>query len=156
MIEELQFRLLDTLIAGPDCPSVETDDVISAASFILYDQDKLVDASLDLLDHGDAVREVRHAESGRKYWRVSDRRTEHQEKTYICLEKYCSCSYFTAYVKSYINHDENQKIVICKHLLAVRLARALRKCSQIDLPLDKFLQSFVQQEDNNTQSSSDQ
>ncbi|RYH28374.1 hypothetical protein EON65_12440 [archaeon] len=159
MIEELQLRLLDTLVDQASNSTVEVDDILSVASFILHDQDKLVDSCLDLLDHGDAVREVRHAESDRKYWRVTDRRTDHQEQTYICLERYCSCNYFTAYVKSYSSTDsaqENKKFVMCKHLGAIRLAIALGRCSRIDLPLDKFLQSYVQQEDGGMQRGNEQ
>ena len=115
------------------------DAVLKAARFALWDQPKLVDSAVDLLDSIKAndttircyisVSSSNAVPGGgggggpsfvlrRKCWRVpgSDKGTE-----YTCLTHYCPCPTYTEMAKCV----QEGRTAVCKHLVAIRIATAL-------------------------------
>lgn len=142
MISALQEDLLATTVVefqsrpGP----VEKEVVLKAFHFILHDQAKLIEHSLEIIDQSDEsikpVQQYQHEQSGRKFWKVRGSR----ENEYLCLSRYCSCPSFVNLVKA----AELDKVILCKHLLAIQLAKALRMEQVYFMSLDTFVLKMCQ------------
>lgn len=101
-------------------PSKET--VLKQVTFILYDQQPLVENSLDLLDdETKRITRIKSASTSRVFWKVPSQSFRgSNQKDYICTEKFCPCKSYRDLAKLG-RHD-----VLCKHLIAIRIGTALQ------------------------------
>jgi predicted nucleic acid-binding Zn finger protein len=100
----------------------------------LSDQEKILDAALEIFDNNsvhddksltrslpvieytcDLAGETSEGERRRSFYKVIGSK----DREYLCLRQYCSCRSY-----SQMARNEGRK-VLCKHLLAVKIARAM-------------------------------
>lgn len=120
-----QLELLDALLYGH--PSSK-ENVLKKVSFILHDQLNLIESSLDLLDECSFITRVVCRSSGRMFWKVPSSQQRNRsvsgDKDYLCLEAFCPCRSFGEQARTL----PTTMPIMCKHLLAVRIATA---CSMV-------------------------
>jgi predicted nucleic acid-binding Zn finger protein len=156
MITDEQYALLDLLAeTNSSNKTVEADEILSDAYFIFYDQVKFLESALEILDqseeqHQSAVKTICHDMSTRKYWKV----TGFHDAEYLCFGRSCTCPFYMNTLRS-SNSNRMQPVglqVVCKHLIAVRLATSLHKIEVVKLPMDKFMLQMVQERGHGQQS----
>jgi predicted nucleic acid-binding Zn finger protein len=117
-----QMRLINALLF--ESPEAK-ESVLKKVNFILHDQLNLVESSLDLLDECGHITRIICGSSGRMFWRVpSSQQRFRGGKDYLCLEGHCPCRSFGEQARVL----PATTTVICKHLLAIRIATA---CSMV-------------------------
>lgn len=153
MLKRSQVNLIDGLFRASDNDQQQLqyhgdilkdpnfDNVLNFMRFALCDQTKLLDSAVDLLDNikgNDTVIQCYHSNPvsnstiKRKCWRIpgSDKGTE-----YTCLLNYCPCANFTEMTKC----ASEGRVVMCKHLVAIRIATAMNLVSNETLNDDQFV-----------------
>ncbi|KAJ1432692.1 hypothetical protein B484DRAFT_24742 [Ochromonadaceae sp. CCMP2298] len=133
MLSDSQSQLLDQASATySDRPGNE-NEVLKTLNFILHDNRKLLESSVDIVSNdggGSAVKEFQSSRSGRKCWKVQGS----QDREYICLTNYCSCP-------SFLNQSKQANArVLCKHLLAIKLANMLGVCAREAVSDEAFVE----------------
>lgn len=116
-----QIDLFDSVIES-GVTDIET--ILRCGNFIFYDDRKIFELSLEVLDENKLIRYVKTACGSRSFCLVKDS----NEKNYLCFQKYCSCRSFVDLVKKNNRFNFNNEIFsveICKHLLAIKIAKAL-------------------------------
>lgn len=145
MISSEQWELLNLLMDKGKHVTMEIEEVLTAANWILSQESKLLEGSLEILDSMEdkdspspcpTIEAIYHEESNRHYWKVQSRSQD--SGYYLCLQESCSCPFFMASLRQGVQPDNLQKIV-CKHLVAVRLATALRRVKISRVSLERFL-----------------
>ena len=143
MFSESQAGALEVLVVSADAAraagrAVDVDDALRQVHFVLEDQMKLVEASLELLDHERKTTvQMIEEESGERYfWRVQGSK----DQDYLCLARHCSCQSFQQLLKQ----STEAQPILCKHLLAIKLARILGMVDKVKLPLDQFADKMCQ------------
>lgn len=110
--------------------------------FLLHEQPKLLELSLEALDNSkeNFVKEYTNPtiRGERRMWRV---KASSQEISYLCFESFCSCPSFIKSLRG-ISEFSTEYQAICKHLIAVRLARALKKEVKEELNSVQFAQNL--------------
>lgn len=150
-LTEHQFQLLDILCMNvgsqqqqqkqPDQPENDEKVFFKSLVFIfLNDSRKLLEDSVEIAEgsSGDfpIVRMFRSKSSARSFSRVRGSRPGVE---YFCLDKFCSCPNFIQQAKA------TRGSVICKHLLAIKIGRALHKIEEKVLSDDKFVEYLCQE-----------
>lgn len=123
MSSEAQWEALEFWTENAASSRVETEIVLSTVWSILRDQPKLIEHALNILDKDPkscAVKRFTDAFS-RHFYTV---RGEEDDES-ICFENFCSCPSFAQ-----LSSGHEMKIM-CKHLLAIRIARALNSVEEI-------------------------
>lgn len=138
MISDEQWELLELLVAKGKLVAMDIDELLTAANYLFSEQGKLLDAALEIIDTQDdqrfrPVHEYVEETSSRRYWKVIGS----HDTQYLCLEGYCNCPFFMNAMRSH--SADVQGRIVCKHLIAVRLASALRRVEIHRLPLEKFM-----------------
>ncbi len=144
MISESQSILLNLLVdssrsaSSSEISSTEVDNRLKQIHFILHDQMKLLEASMELLDHErkKPVQEIIHDNSQRHFWKVLGSK----DNEYLCFEKFCTCQSYQQLLKS--SYDDQP--ILCKHLLSIRIAKILGLVEKVSLPLDQFMEKMCQ------------
>lgn len=146
MITNEQFDLLDVLAENE---YKDIDDVLRSFYFILEDHKDKLQAAVEVINESESgiivgrgtggrkravIHEYVHDESSRNFWKVLGSK----DNEYLCFKSYCTCPSFQQTVKSVIPDSSNR--LICKHLIALRLARALKLVERHKVPLDTFMQ----------------
>eukprot|EP01041_Mallomonas_annulata_P001369 gene1369-2642_t len=108
--------------------SIKETDIMNSLIFCLHDNVKLLENAVDVLDCG-FVREITCRPSKRSCWKVSGSKG----KEYTCLRDYCPCRSFFEQARLHSND------VMCKHLLAMRIAGPLGKLHIEEVSEDVFL-----------------
>lgn len=150
MLQGTALRLLDGLlsfeqgggqvsgIADVGAANPHCDKVLKIAQFALHDLPKLMESAVDLLDSIKANQTIIrcYASQGpggrRKCWRMpgSDKGTE-----YTCMLHYCPCPTYTELA----GRVTEGRTVMCKHLVAIRLATALGIVNESVLGDEQFV-----------------
>lgn len=151
MLQETALRLVDGLltfnqggaqvaggVAVEAAANPNLDKILTIASFALWDQKILMDSAVELLDSIKANQTtIRcYASQGpggrRKCWRMpgSDKGTE-----YTCMLHYCPCPMYT----DMAGRVAEGRTVMCKHLVAIRIATALGIVSESVLGDEQFV-----------------
>lgn len=116
----------------------DSDAVLRAFYFALHDQAKLLEHAMDTIDvdsgRTKAVREIKESGSGRKCWKVRGS----QGNEYLCLDQYCSCPSFMQLCRGH------EMRVVCKHMVAVRLAKALHLVEYKEVNREEFVRTILQ------------
>eukprot|EP01039_Chlorochromonas_danica_P011035 gene11035-12285_t len=142
MISSEQWELLNLLMDKGKHITMEIEEVLTAAHWILSQESKLLESSLEILDSMEdsstspTIEAIYHEETNRHYWKVQSRSQD--SGYYLCLQESCSCPFFMTSLRQGGLPDNQQKIV-CKHLVAIRLATALRRVKMQRVPLERFL-----------------
>lgn len=145
MFSESQASILEVIVTQANSKraaggnAVEVDDALKQVHFLLHDHMKLLEASLELLDHErrKSVQMIEDEHGERCFWRVQGSR----EQDYLCLSHHCSCPSFQQLLR---NSSDGQQHVMCKHLLAIKLAQILGLEERSKLPLDQFMERMCQ------------
>jgi predicted nucleic acid-binding Zn finger protein len=141
MLTEHQIQLIDILcrnVTGhtrQDGTTGEYDEklFLKSLAFILNGNRKLLEDSVDIVDDKSEfpmIRIYKSINSARSFSKVRGSRPGTE---YVCLDSFCSCPSFNQQAKSV------RGAVICKHLLAIKVARALNKIEEKVLSEDKFV-----------------
>ena len=113
--------------------SKNEDDIIRMIESF-YDDTKLMESALEILDKTNQIIEFRGSCKYRKIWKIIGSK----DKSYYCLYNFCPC-------QSYENNNKSSsKVVLCKHLLAIRIALALRKTLETVISDEEFILSSLQ------------
>ncbi len=80
------------------------------------------------------VHEFIHQDSSRKFWKVAGS----NNNEYFCLYNFCSCPHYMQMVKS--ASIDKSTCHVCKHMIAVRLASALKLIDKHSVSLEVFMQ----------------
>jgi predicted nucleic acid-binding Zn finger protein len=125
MLSEAQWEALEFWTEDAASSGVETEIVLSTVWSILRDQPKLIEHALSILDKDPKASVVKRFTdaSNRHFYTV---RGEEEEEENICFENFCSCPSFAQ-----LSSGHEMKIM-CKHLLATRIARALNSAEEIN------------------------
>eukprot|EP00904_Undaria_pinnatifida_P010706 jgi/Undpi1/6766/HiC_scaffold_21.g09245.m1 len=105
-------------------------EVLRVLDFLFCSDRALVESTIQVLDKSRVVN-VRARDSGRGVWLVQGSRGA----PYLCLGSYCSCRSFLELARRGGDHP-----VLCKHLLAVRLAPVLGVSRVEEVDDDKLAQ----------------
>lgn len=114
MLSHIQSQLLQTFCDSYDDKKGPYSEVIKGVNFILHDNRKLLESSVEILGedaHNSGVKQYISCSCGRKCWKVQGS----HDHEYICLSNYCSCP-------SFLLQNKTAEKNICKHLLAIKLA----------------------------------
>lgn len=143
MFSESQSSALELLVVCSNAARVagrvvDVDDALRQVHFLLQDHTKLIEASLELLDHErkSSVQMIEDDAGDRHFWRVQGSK----EQDYLCLTRHCSCQSFQQLLK--VSSDSQP--ILCKHLLAIKLAVILDMVDRVKLPLDQFVERMCQ------------
>jgi predicted nucleic acid-binding Zn finger protein len=134
MPSEQQVSLINLLcINNVENFPIEEDAVLKRFGFVLYDNIKLLESSLDILDGDkDSIVRYKNEISGRVVWKVRGS----QGKEYTCMNNFCSCPSFLNQVR----HDPLSSSTICKHILGIKLGTALNRVNERSVNNDKFIE----------------
>ena len=166
MLQETALRVVDGLMEVPEMLELQQrgegdpraddplkmqhcDAVLQLTRFATWDQPKLLEAAVDLLDSiksnetsircyvSSGAAGTPQAKVRRKCWRVpgTEKGTE-----YACLLHYCPCD---AYVTLAAGVSEG-RTAMCKHLLAIRIATALSQTSHVALAEEQFVNKMLE------------
>ncbi len=128
-ISELILQQLSSCQFGSD--SADINSKLRIINFAIND-DKLVEAALDILDRGsNAIRKVRGSSSKRCVWRLIGS----TGSTYICCQNFCPCMQFMQQNKL----SPFPSLHLCKHLVAIRLAEVLNQCNEQIITDEEFV-----------------
>lgn len=150
MLQESQVQQLDHILEGGPFEACEETDAIKHLRFLLWDQVKLLDTAVELLDtikgndlhitcySSQATGAGGNSKTKRRCWRVpgSTKGTE-----YTCFINFCPC-------RSYIDMSKQQgqaRTVMCKHLVAVRMATLLGWVTQEAVNDAQFVAKMCQE-----------
>jgi len=134
--------LLDSSRSYPN-----TDDVLKIARFYMWDQIKVMESALEVLDSDSriccfesraadgTVVEARHRR--RCFWRVP---SSGDREPYTCTLGGCDCPRYTELAK---NADAEHE-PMCKHLVAVYLGTALGLVDVASLPCEDFVSQLTE------------
>ena len=118
MITEAQIELIDGLCKKYDNDKASEGEILKSVSFVLYDHRKLLESAVEMMGE-DAqscgVKQFASNSCGRRCWKVKGS----HDKDYTCLKNFCSCPSYSMQARQTNNE------VICKHLLAIKLASML-------------------------------
>ena len=120
MNQEMQICLLDA-ISSCCC---DPESSFGLLSHILCNDRKLCESAFEVLDSIQYITKYSSKSFGRTIWIVPGSRGI----DYICLQRYCSCRRFLELSKLSIHNDQS---VLCKHLVAIKLANTFGKEKQI-------------------------
>lgn len=133
MPSEQQVNLINLLCNDAEFSSFDEESVLKRFGFILYDNMKLLESALDILDgDSDSIVKFKNDASGRIVWKVRGS----QGKEYSCLKNYCSCPSYLNQVR----HDPLSSSNICKHIIGVKIGTALNKVNERIVNNDKFIE----------------
>jgi predicted nucleic acid-binding Zn finger protein len=114
------------------------DEILKSVYYILENQSKLIESALDLLDSGESsgkrIIQYRDTSSCRTFWKLNHRYSK--DKDYFCLSNYCNCSSFSQLARGSSNSSGT---LLCKHLLAVKIAVALDYLEKTELSTSQFV-----------------
>jgi predicted nucleic acid-binding Zn finger protein len=131
MPSEQQVSLINILCKNTE--NLEADVVLKRFGFVLYDNIKLLESSLDILDgDNESIIKYKNDSSGRIVWKVRGS----QGREYTCLNNFCSCPSYLNQVR----HDPLSSSTICKHILGIKLGTALSKVNERSVNNDKFIE----------------
>lgn len=112
------------------CSDVDVETVFKVFAFLLSDSKSLLERATCLVDDQEIVA-VRTSEQSRKFWLI---KSSTSMKKYRLLERFCPCRYYFDQFRRC--GSEN---AICKHLLAVLMARSLGKIKQRIVHEEEFI-----------------
>ncbi|CAM9509716.1 unnamed protein product [Scytosiphon promiscuus] len=118
----------DTAAAAAAATAAAQTQILKALEFLFCSDRALVESTIQVLDKSRVVKVVARS-TGRSVWLVQGSRGA----PYLCLREYCSCRSFQELVRRGGEHP-----ILCKHLLAVRLAPALGVSVEEEVDDDKL------------------
>lgn len=129
----LQFQLLEELLREKGTQNkLDEEDILKSLHFIFHDNVRSIELALDIVDKGN-ITMITSASCDRSFWRVS---SSHMSEEYIVLKHHCACRSYSEQFRFAVTatHDQNQDKaspvpVLCKHLLAVKIAILLDRVS---------------------------
>ena len=142
MISASQVEYMDSLL---DAETVyDREELLRMCRFYLYDQLKVLESAVDIVDSPfvsgtgasvvSKVRCYRSQSSARSFWIVPGSRGAE----YTCVSGGCTCQSYLEMSKSAGVNIE----VMCKHLIAIRLATALDMVVHETLSDENFVQQL--------------
>lgn len=146
MFTDIQVEWLTSLLLSQrEYP--DTDNVIKIARFYLWDQIKVMESALEILDGDSHIRcfECRAADGSiikdsahrRCFWRVP---ASGDREPYTCTLGGCNCPRYAELAKSAdVEHEP-----MCKHLVAVYLGAALGLVDVSNLPPGDFANQLTE------------
>ncbi|EKX48793.1 hypothetical protein GUITHDRAFT_136461 [Guillardia theta CCMP2712] len=93
-----------------------------------------LEASLALVDKGYVQKIV--SDSGRSLFLVESS----QDDPYVCFKHFCPCHYFS------YNVINKMEALTCKHILAARIANALKRADIVNVTNEEFSKWLMKQE----------
>ena len=120
MITETQIKLIQQLLNSrlESCDSFDDSYILRNLNFVLYDNPKLLDASIDIIDNLDnKIIKYKSITSSREFWKVNG---SHGNQ-YLCFENFCPCQSFLQQSKSATGQT------YCKHILSIKLGSLFKR-----------------------------
>ena len=150
MLREPQLKQLDDLLNSEPCALGPCDEtkVMKYLRSLLWDQVKLVDSAVELIDNMKANEmsiicyaslPVTNSKIKRRCFRVPGS-TKGAE--YTCLPNFCPCRSFIDLSKQ---SQSPAQTIMCKHLLAIRVATLLGMVTTENLPDPQFVAKMCQE-----------
>ena len=130
--------------------SSKEEKFLKALHFILTDNLKLLENALDIVeDEYYRIKLYSSISSNRIFWVVPGSGRGKDYKEYVCINEFCSCASY--YEQAKITVDP----VVCKHILAVKIASVLQRYTSTPVSDDIFIALLTNQFniDNNTNDS---
>lgn len=104
------------------------EKILRILAFQNFDN-RLVEAALDIVDQPAAVFTIRGSDPHHKVWKLIGSKGN----PYICLKRHCPCrNYFEL-------NKQSKEIILCKHLLAIRIANVLKLYEELIIDDDEFI-----------------
>lgn len=112
-MEQLQHELLERFPDQLFNKEQSSEESIRALNFILFDDRKLLDSAVDVLDNLQYIDRCKSSSTTRHFCIVPGSKGAN----YLCLNRYCTCPRFTEISKHPTKYNK-----LCKHLVAIKLA----------------------------------
>mmetsp|Transcript_71722 Transcript_71722/g.140887 ORF Transcript_71722/g.140887 Transcript_71722/m.140887 type:complete len:156 (-) Transcript_71722:358-825(-) len=143
MISDAQSDLIGALQKKHAVNKGTDIEILKGLSFILFDHRKLLESAVEMLgDDGQStgVKEYVSNSCGRKFWKVRGS----QDREYTCLRSFCSCQSYLIQTKQATTD------VICKHLLAIKIADMMGLVEKEEVTDEKFVELMCQESSTNS------
>ena len=107
-----------------------TGNVLAAFSFLLSDNRSLLERAIYLVDDQEIIK-IQSSTTERHFWLLKN---SSGSKKYRVLDSFCPCRYF---------FDQFRRVgkggVLCKHIVAILIARSLHKVKLKVVPNEEFV-----------------
>jgi hypothetical protein len=134
MPTSLQLQMLEQMLLDKEMlVKLDEETKLKSLHFIFHDNTRAVEMALDIIEKG-TIMAVKSFSCDRCFWRVSSSNMADQ---YVVLNHHCACKSFSEQFRmassvshSSVSHQTDrivQQLVICKHLLAVKIATLLNR-----------------------------
>ena len=109
MVSKIQIDLIQNLSDSvSSTTTVDESNILKSLNFILYDNHKILESAMDIVDDIDnKIIKYKSNSSSRHFWKVNGS----QGNQYICFEKFCPCQSFLQQAR------QTTENVYCKHIL---------------------------------------
>lgn len=144
---DLQVKLMDSFLCDEAIASsnISLDDdnkakLLQKFHFILNDHPLMITSCLEMLDDSTvSIRKLISSSSSRVFWKVpsfskTSRFKSGTKHDYLCTTRFCECKNFLEQSKLCYNN------VLCKHLVTIRIATALKLVQQEIVTDTKFIE----------------
>ena len=121
-MSETQIKLIQNLIENKSTDNNNNEsNILKSLNFILYDNHKILDSALDLMDDTDnnnnKIIKYKSSSSSRVFWKVNGS----QGNQYLCFEKFCPCQSFLQQAR------QTSENIYCKHILSIKIGSLFDK-----------------------------
>ena len=125
---------------GNNIASSNEEKFLKALHFILTDNLKLLENALDIVeDDYYKIKLYKSLSSNRIFWVVPGSGRGKDYKEYVCINNYCSCASYYEQAKNTVDP------IICKHILAVKIASVLQMYISTPVSDDVFIPLLTNQ-----------
>ena len=137
MPSDLQYDLLEELSQQQkekdSSLHQSEEELLKALHFIFYDNLKIIDIALDIVDRGN-ITCIQSNSCDRCFWRVCSAPNADE---YTVFQSYCACRSYAEQCKHAVTGaSAATSTVMCKHMLAVRLAVLLNRIGRMSIVSD--------------------
>jgi predicted nucleic acid-binding Zn finger protein len=125
---------------GNNIASSNEEKFLKALHFILTDNLKLLENALDIVeDDYYKIKLYKSLSSNRIFWVIPGSGRGKDYKEYVCINNYCSCASYYEQAKNTVDP------IICKHILAVKIASVLQMYISTPVSDDVFIPLLTNQ-----------
>mgnify|MGYP007047404986 CR=1 FL=1 len=142
MISDSQVQFLE--IFGDRNHKWESqEDILKLSRFYLYDQVKVLESALDVLDRSTTRiqcfdSKTKEGDIIRSFWKVPGTRRD-SDNPYVCTETGCNCVRYSELARA----ADTMLTPFCKHRIACYLATALDLVDYIQISEEEFAQQLA-------------
>lgn len=134
MVSETQIKLIQNLIETTSSGDVDESNLLKSLNFILYDNHRILESALDIVDDTDnKIIKYQSNSSLRCFFKVNGS----QGNQYLCFEKFCPCQSFLQQAK------QTPENIYCKHILSIKIASLLNRVGEEVVDDEVFIEMLT-------------